>query len=380
MQFRIEKLIQGGAGLATDSQGKRVLIEGALPSELVEVSIVEEKPGFNRGQVDAILEASSDRVEPACPYWGICGGCDFQYASEESQGRLKQSIILDNLTRLGNVDISQVQIDETCCSPGWGYRNRVRFHVDIAKRSVGFLGRKSNTLISIGHCPILNDKLNNLLAQPEPVIAAARLLMFSNRTGKGGFVEVPAFAGDTEVSLLGKVVQHTVGGHTFFVSSDVFFQSNEKLVAPLGEYVKEHAIGDRVMDLYSGIGTFSMFLQAGGRHLVAVERQKQCLGLAKQHLKGIEFYTEAVENWAKGRMQAVDTVVVDPPRTGLDASLPALIASWNSKRIIYVSCNSVTLGRDLQRFALEGYTLKQVKVFDLYPQTFHHEVVAILDR
>ena len=87
-----------------------------------------------------------------------------------------------------------------------------------------------------------------------------------------------------------------------------------------------------------------------------------------------------MEEWAKGREAQVDTVVVDPPRIGLDESLVPLIASWKPMRIIYVSCNSVTLGRDLQRFASEGYTVGKVKVFDFYPQTFHHEVVAILDR
>ncbi|MGH0052081.1 MAG: class I SAM-dependent RNA methyltransferase, partial [Sphaerochaetaceae bacterium] len=168
--------------------------------------------------------------------------------------------------------------------------------------------------------------------------------------------------------------------HSFFVSASVFFQSNEQLLPSLVDFVASHAEGDSVMDLYSGVGTFSAFLQRQGRHVVAVERQKQCLALAKRHMPYGEFYSEPVEAWAKQNHATVDTVVVDPPRTGLDATLPSLIASWNCHRVIYVSCNSVTLGRDLQRFASEGYTLSQVKVFDLYPQTFHSEVVAILDR
>lgn len=177
-----------------------------------------------------------------------------------------------------------------------------------------------------------------------------------------------------------KEIDITVGEKRFFVTSEVFFQSNRYLTAALGEYVADKAIGTSVMDLYSGVGTFSAFLAQPGRRIVAVERQKQCLQLAKKHLGDCEFYTDAVEVWAKRQYPSVDTVVVDPPRTGLDQGVPSLIASWKPQRIVYVSCNSVTLARDLQRFASEGYTVTTVRVFDLYPQTFHHEVVVVLDR
>ncbi len=318
----------------------------------------------------------------------MCGGCDFQYAKDDKQGVLKEGIVLDNIKRLAGIDPASFTTEKLETGPAWGgYRNRVRFHVDIAERKVGFLARKSKSLVPIDHCPILCKKLNALLENPDRLFKAARSLMFSNRGGgRSGFIEVPAFSGDDEVSLLDEVVKTTVGDHIFFVTASVFFQSNKYLLPALTSYVASHAVGgDTVMDLYSGGvgGTFSAFLQQPLRRVIAVERQKQCLSLAKRHTPpDCEFYSEPVESWAKDqRGGSVDTVVVDPPRVGLDASLPSLIASWKSSRIIYVSCNSVTLGRDLQRFASEGYTLTQVKVFDLYPpQTFHSEVVAILDR
>ncbi len=380
MPYRIEKLVQGGEGLTTGEEGKRILVEGVLPGELVELTDFQEKAGYIRAKKARLLQASEERIAPSCPYWGVCGGCDFQYADAPFQAKLKESIVLDTITRLGGIDPDSYTVSQVVSSPGWGYRSRVRFHVDLAERKVGFLGRRSNTLVPIEHCPILNEKLNALLARPERLFASAREQMFKNRKGRGGFLEVPAFSGDEEISLLENVVSVTVLGHVFFVSASVFFQSNERLLPSLVEYVASHAQGSTVMDLYSGVGTFSAFLQREGRQVIAVERQKECLSLAKRHTPHCQFFSEPVERWAKVHTGQVDTVVVDPPRQGLDASLPSLIASWNAHRLIYVSCNSVTLGRDLQRFASEGYTLKQVKVFDLYPQTFHSEVVAILDR
>jgi 23S rRNA (uracil1939-C5)-methyltransferase len=204
--------------------------------------------------------------------------------------------------------------------------------------------------------------------------------MFANKGGKGRYIEVPVFASDDGLSVLDQEVMTTVGGKRFFLSSEVFFQSNRFLVSALAEYVASKALGSVVMDLYSGVGTFSAFLEQAGRKVIAVEKQKLCLSFAKRNVPFCSYYAEAVEIWAKGRKEQVDTVVVDPPRTGLDATVPSLIASWKVKRIIYVSCYSVTLARDLQRFAAEGYTATSVRVFHLYPQTFHQEVVVVLDR
>ncbi|MBZ4673977.1 MAG: (Uracil-5)-methyltransferase, partial [Spirochaeta sp.] len=332
MAYQIEKLIQGGAGLAASEEGKRILVMDVLPGEVVELGDFQEKSGYIRSTLQTILQASEERTTPPCPYWGVCGGCDFQYAKDEAQGILKEGIVLDNIKRLGGIDPASFRTERLETGPAWGYRNRVRFHVDIAARKVGFLGRKSKSLVPIDHCPILCEKLNALLENPDRLFKAARTLMFSNKGGRSGFIEVPAFCGDDDVSLLDEVVKTTVGGHTFFVAASVFFQSNQYLLPALTSYVASHAVGDTVMDLYSGVGTFSAFLQQQGRRVIAVERQRQCLSLAKRHTPDCEFYSEPVERWAKERKGSVDTVVVDPPRVGLDASLPSLIASWKSRR------------------------------------------------
>ncbi len=380
MQVTIEKLVQGGDGFARLESNKSLFVEGALPGEVVEFVINEEKKGYAKAQVTALLQASDDRVTPPCRYWGVCGGCDLQHLASEKQPLAKQKMVLENLERIGSIPASSFVLEETAFAKSWAYRSRVRFHVDMATREIGFLAKRSNDLVPITTCPILVDALNIELAQKDRILSAARAVMFSSKKRTKRYVEVNAFAGDKKVSFGDEVVTATVDGHRFSVTANVFFQSNLILLPSLVRYVSEHVQGCLVMDLYSGVGTFSSFLATENRLLIAVERQMECLALAKRNVPGLEVYSDRVELWAKKQRRQVDTVVVDPPRTGLEDGLPALIASWKAKRVIYVSCDSVTLGRDLQRFTVQGYTVSTVKVFDLYPQTFHQEVVVILDR
>lgn len=380
MQVTVEKLVQGGSGFTRLDTNKSLFVDGALPGEVVEVSIDEEKKGYAKAHVVTILQASGDRVTPACPYFGVCGGCDLQHLDSSVQPSIKCQMVLENLQRIGGIKREDFLLEETAFDRPWAYRSRVRFHVDVAKRQIGFLAKKSNDLVPIEQCPILVDSLNELLAKKDRILAGARALMFSTR-GKGTrYVEVNAFAGDKDVSLSDEVVTTVVDGHRFFVSANVFFQGNQFLLPAMASFVRSQVKGSTVMDLYSGVGTFSSFLADEGRLLIAVERQKECLALAKRNVPSLEVYSDDVQLWARKQKRPVDTVVVDPPRTGLEEGLPSLIASWKAQRVIYVSCDSVTLARDLQRFAQQGYTVRSVKVFDLYPQTFHQEVAVVMDR
>jgi 23S rRNA (uracil1939-C5)-methyltransferase len=133
------------------------------------------------------------------------------------------------------------------------------------------------------------------------------------------------------------------------------------------------------MDLYSGVGTFAAFLEGEGRSVIAVERDTRCLELAKKNLVDTEFFAQNAEHWVRTQKDCrVSTVVVDPPRTGLDVSVVRAIGTWRPQTVVYVSCDSVTLARDVKRFAQEGYALKTFQVFDLYPQTSHVESISVL--
>ncbi|MDY0303139.1 MAG: class I SAM-dependent RNA methyltransferase [Sphaerochaeta sp.] len=380
MRLRVERLVSQGLALALSSEGKQVLVSDALPGELVDVVIEREHASYLMARATKIIEPSSRRIIPPCPYWGVCGGCDFQYAEGAYQGELKEAIVADALERTGGVKADSYVIEKQATDTLWEYRSRARFFVDLHSKEVGFLGRLSNTLVPIEHCPVLVAPLNALLADPKRLFDAARREMFANRIAKNGLVEVPAFADVEQAVLLDEEITVAVGPKHFVLTPTVFFQSNLFLLPAMGEYVSSLVVGERVMDLYSGVGTFASFVEETGRSVVAVERQKQCLAFARRNAPNATFYTEAAETWAKRQKMGVDTVIVDPPRTGLDASLPSLMASWKPGRIIYVSCSEASLARDVKRLGHEGYTVRSLRLFDLYPQTFHIETIVSLQR
>ena len=377
MALKIEKLVNGAFGLA-HVDNRIALISGALPGEVVEVSELREEKGVLRGDALSVLEPSPLRREPICPYYGICGGCDFQIVGEEDSARLKEEIVKDNLIRLSKL----TELPEFD-SPEYGsildYRVRARFHVDLKSKKQGFLASRSNSIVEIKECPLLKKELSDLLKPgDERLFKAARSSMFENRMSRTGFAEVPAFKGDDEISLSDKAVAITVGGIRYYVSSRVFFQSNPALLSSLLDYVKANVVGEEIMDLYSGVGTFSAAFENNSKKVWAVEKQKECLILSKRNAPSASSFTSDVALWGKRMGRRVSTVIVDPPRTGLGEGVAKMIASWNAERIIYVSCDSVTLSRDLPLF--EAYKPERVKVFDFYPGTSHVETVVLLTR
>ncbi len=376
MQIKIDKVVQGGDGLGYLENKKAVFVAGALKDEVVEIKITKESRNHCKAKIVNIIEASKDRVEDTCPYYGICGGCDLQHMDIKEQVKTKEGILLEHLQRFGKLDLSDIKIEESVTGSDFGYRNRVRFHVDLNQRRVGFLQSGSKELIEIDHCPILCDKLNYELAKPQRILKAARTNMFENR-GRGKYIEVSAFAGDDEVTFGSETVSIKILSHTFILNANVFFQSNPYMMEQFIQYIISNVPSTKVMDLYSGVGTFSAFLPDG---TISVERQKECLELSKINAPNALFFTGEVEKWGKKRTDFVDTIVVDPPRTGLFENVPKMLNSFEAKRIIYVSCNPVTLARDLKLLTEFGFKVKSVKLFDFYPQTHHMESVVILDK
>jgi 23S rRNA (uracil1939-C5)-methyltransferase len=376
MQIKIDTLVQGGDGLGRLENNKAVFVPGALKDEVVEISIVKDSKSHSKAHLDNIVSASIHRVEPRCPFYGECGGCDLQHLEISEQVKSKQEILMDHLERFGKLDLSTIKIEEPSTDREFGYRNRVRFHVDLNKKRVGFLRAGSKELIEINHCPILVDALNYELANPVNILKAARDNMF-NRRGKGKYIEVSTFAGDERITYGKNKVNISINNHKYVVNANVFFQSNPKMLEKLLEYVISNVGEGSVMDLYSGVGTFSAFLKEG---TISVEKQSDCLTFSKINAPNSIPFTGEVENWGKRRRDSVDTIVVDPPRTGLFENVPHMLSSFNASKIIYVSCNPVTLSRDLSKFSEEGYVVKSVKLFDFYPQTHHMESVVILEK
>lgn len=378
MALKVEKLVSGARGLA-HINGKSVFISNVLPEEVVEIDILSEKRGFIEAEAVDILEPSPARVIPTCPYYGICGGCDFQIVKPDISAKLKEEIVIDNLKRVGKIeDIPKFEVPSFSSFPS--YRSRARVHVDLKTKKQGFLAKGSNSLVDISHCPALEYKLNELLSDKGGALFnKARMMMFENKVNRiSGYVEIPLFAGDSSVSTGRDVVDVTVLGRRYSVSANVFFQSNLKVLPDLFTFVKENVVGENIMDLYSGVGTFSAIFEGESKKIYAVERQRECLELSKKNAPSAISYTSDVYGWARKMQCDVDTVIVDPPRVGLEDGVPGLIMSWKPERILYISCNSVTASRDLPLF--EGYHIAKAKVFDFYPGSGHEESAFVLER
>lgn len=364
MIVRIRELVQKGQGLGRGEDNKVVFVSGALPGELVDVSVTSSKKDYLMGCAREILEPSEERVAAPCPYYGICGGCNLMHLAPEAQRRYKKKIFLDTLHKFKILDPDSVfQIQDTVSGDDLGYRTRVRF--DVKGNAAGFCRAQSKEFVQICHCPAIDPRIDALLQNGNALVMAS---------DKG---QCPVCISD-QGPLLGKA-KGTVSvlGRILPVTNGVFFQSNLGLLPSMIEYVVSQVKGENVMDLYSGIGTFSAFLEDEHK-VVAVERDPGCLALAHSHLKKTAFFTRSVEDFKFSG--GTDTVVVDPPRVGLDRKVPKQLAKLDPSRIVYVSCDSVTFARDAAAFKNEGYELVSSRIFDFYPQTSHMESVNVLER
>ena len=436
-------MIYGGDGLArlpADEQGrgKAVFVPFVLPDERIEATIIEQKPGFGRARLEALLELSPHRVKPGCPYFESCGGCHYQQASYEHQLEIKKDILHETLKRTAKQELSvEIQVHP---SPPWNYRNRSRLKVQAALEfEAGYFKMSSHELLAVEQCPISSPLINRGIAA----------LWESGRAGKvpAGVDEVEFFANADDTQLLVKVfakpeahraelrawaedfrtslpeiagvvafrerhseAQHndkkliTLGADhlmyqtaraTYRVSAGSFFQTNRFLTDELVKIVTAGQSGAVALDLYAGVGLFSTAL-CDMRHIFSVESSQTSTSDLSYNLpSSAEAVRATIEQYLSGSAitrragkgavfphPAVrpDLAVVDPPRSGLGGRVARSLVTLGAPRVIYVSCDPVTLARDLLVLLSGGYRIEQVHLVDLFPQTYHLESVVHLAR
>lgn len=366
------RLVENALSL-THEKELTYLISGALPSEDVEIEERSRKAGTVFASVLYLKKKSADRIDPVCPYYDICGGCDFLIVNEERSAFYKTEIVKDNLRHIA--DVEKFNMLSPIYGSFNGYRHRCRFHVDVRKKEIGFLRKNSSSLVPISSCIALSPKLNEELAKKDNILKAAHQIMLEKGVNpKTHLVEVPAISNSDQVSFSDSEID--VLGYK--VSANVFFQSNPALLPSMLSFVKENTAGNSVMDLYSGVGTFSRLFEGEDKKVFAVEREKRCLALSKKNAPSAMSITSDASLYLKKNQGHFDTVIVDPPRTGLDRTVIEALKAMRSNRIIYVSCSSVTASRDL-KILLDVYSLSSCRLFDFYPGTSHTETVYVLD-
>lgn len=378
-KITIEKIVAGGDGLGRLSDGRVIFVPDTIPHERVSVRVTVNKKDYAKGIVTDILEASPLRGEPKCPYYQSCGGCNLQHVQDEYQYIIKREMFKQTMQRMAGLEVDELFSDfEVIGGGSWEYRTRARFHADPARKSLGFLSKDSHHVVDISSCPILDPRLDQLL----------RIKKDSWLSGKGKLRSIPCSAIDSGVVIgegVGKVSLETehFGRLGYHIDGAVFFQSNLAMLTILIDTLFPSLHGKQAMDLFSGVGTFSQVLQQRFSSVTAVERDPRCLSLAQKNVDPeiVSFYTDAVEHWVKGKNPYdIDLVVVDPPRTGLPPGTADMILSWRPKKILYISCDPVTLGRDLKGILGRSYSLQDLYAFDFYPQSSHLEAAALITR
>jgi len=409
-----ECLARVEGGVVEGERGETVLVDGAIPGELVEVMVHGRRAGVWRARVVEVLEPSPDRVVPPCPYVPDCGGCDLQHIAYPRQLTLKRGVVLDAMRRQG------VRLPEDVPVHGmehpWRYRRRGEFHVvpglaGIADAGLGFNRARSWRPIAVDDCLIHHPTIAASLPALRTLVrrGGTRELSVLQLTVGGGGRDLlvsarpqtaldPAVVDELALEAGDAVAWHTAavsvewGGREFRVEPETFVQVNETQMEVLYERVLD-ALGDldgrRLVDAYAGIGTLGIALAAGGAEVLCIEESHNSarLGLLNARLNGVEervrYIARPVEQALAALASAgpVDAAVLDPPRAGCASAVTGWLALAGPASLVYVSCDPATLARDLHVLSSLGpYSVERLELVDMFPQTHHVECVATLAR
>lgn len=416
----VAELDHFGQGVAS-YQGKKLFIRNALPSEKVEIRITEEKKNYAYGETLRRLNDSPERIAPRCRHFGRCGGCQFQHVELRQQQEVKARA-LGRMMALGG---AVCQVDEIISGPAWGYRRRARLGLVYQPRSqrleMGFRQTNDKTLVELKECPVLAPELECLLqplkrclstlkavknlghvelvlADSGPLIVLRHLtpLDTDDRLLLQGFAQQHQVAfflapdGENLETLQGPEPRYSIEGLSLGFSPRDFIQVNDavnqQMVAKAINWLDVGA-KDRILDLFCGMGNFTLPLAKHAAEVVGVEGVAALVAKAQNNarvngLSNVTFFHENLEAditlqpWAQ---QGFDKILLDPARAGA-AGVLAHIVNLSPKKVVYVSCNHATLARDSETFLRAGYQIVSIAMLDMFPQTGHLESIVLFER
>ena len=382
LEVEVERILPGGMGLA-HAGGKTVFVSLAAPGDRVRVRIDRRQGDLLFASIVEILTPSPVRVEPPCPYFGRCGGCDFQQLTYEAQLAAKADIIRDCLHRIARLE----NIPEIVVTPSpnnWRYRMRATWQIDEELRAIGYYERGSRRVCDVVDCAVLQPELQETLER----VRGTEWHQFPR-----GLKHLDAVAGENGVSLSPPFAEFetnelslTVRGEVYRYNAEAFFQINPSLLGSLVEYAIDGVSGGTVLDLYCGVGLFTLPLARLFRKVIGVEANTTAVRFARRNLQlagltNAQVITATVTDWFRSdRVGPVDFVLLDPPRAGAESAVIKGILDVRPAQISYVSCDPATLARDLKKLVTGGYAIESIAGFDLFPQTHHVETVVRLTR
>jgi len=442
LEAYVTDLTVNGDGVAkTDNYP--VFIAGAVVGDFVRFKVTKTNKTYGFGKLLEIITPSKNRRTSPCPSFCDCGGCSLMHTNYDAQLKLKSDFVLSNLVRIGGCSPDEFTYEPIVGADNeFNYRNKAQFPVGISKGEVvsGFYSPKSHDIVPCKTCLIQDQRINKAIELGMAYIKSQKISVYDERTHKGIIRHIYVRCGKDELMLvfvtnskkplknidnlskklseLGKItivqnintkrtnvilgrenivfcgdgyIKMSVDDLVFKVSPHSFFQVNTEQMKKLYNKALEYASlskDDTVFDLYCGVGSISLYMARSAKSVTGVEIVPDAIDNAKEnaHLNGItnaEFYcgdcTEVVESLLSDGKKCT-VAVVDPPRKGCDEKLLSLLKTINPERIVYVSCNSATLARDVAILKDFGYTLKKVCAVDLFPQSTHVETVVMLSQ
>ena len=418
VEVTIERMLPGGMGLAHADE-RTVMVPLAAPGDRLRIKIERTKGNVDFASIQEVLEPSPVRVEPPCPYFGRCGGCDFQQLNYQAQLDAKVEMVRDCLRRIGGIE-NPPDFQVTPAPNQWRYRSRAQWQYDSIRKRLGYFEAGSRRVCDVAECAVLTPPLQETLQDLR-----RRMLDGSLPEDVRDF---RAIVGDEDVSLAPPLdsqavvdVTRSIYGEVYSLNAESFFQTNADLLPPLIEAALGEAGGETAIELYSGVGLFTLPLARRFTDLISVESNEAAERFARKNLANAglanaKIANEDVANWLEtldcanssqvgkgglppptpnlkelrgqatlpylrgtsGDLQRIDFLLLDPPRTGAESRVINAILRLRPKRICYVSCDPATLARDLKKLIAGGYTLDSLAAFDMFPQTHHVETVVHL--
>ncbi|MEN6349844.1 MAG: 23S rRNA (uracil(1939)-C(5))-methyltransferase RlmD [Syntrophomonas sp.] len=416
MRCKIEGITHNGEGVGR-VEGKAVFIPYAVPGELVDIEILEDKGRYARARLSSVLELSPGRREALCPNYYECGGCAYQHVDYSKQLELKRQVVSENLQRLGKIDIPVnpvIGMEEP-----WKYRNKVTWHVQKLGNEeavMGYYQQASRNLVPIDSCPLISDKMNTISSQLQNLLPLLdfgdqgeitlressfnhQCMLILNGLKNNPVKQIIGILSQLVDSIYlvkpGKYwhlagrerLQEKIRDITFYLSPLAFFQVNSvqtgkmiNIILNLNDFSNE-----MVLDAYCGIGSIALNIAPVAERVVGVESSRSAVKDAiynsqVNNLNNCEFIHGPCEKILPELKEQFDTVILDPPRSGCRREVVDSIIKISPRTIIYVSCNPSTLARDLSLFAQGGFKLIEVQPIDLFPQTYHVECVVLMSR
>ncbi len=428
-----------------ERRGKTVFVPYVLAGEVVEGTVVEERKGYMRADLVEVLTPSPARVAPPCPHFGVCGGCHYQHSDYTAQLEDKRQILQETILRGAKLALPYIEVhsgeaygfrNRTRMKIAWGTDSVPEFALGYYRhgshelepvrqcaissplinraiaalwelapeaasypslREVQFFANHDDSellvelLIHHATTPVLLAKFARLLRERMPEIAGVAVFASGALAGRGaeGDLEDGNMEASRRLSRAGAPhiegsasMIYNVGGHGYRVSAGSFFQTNRFLASKLVELVTVHRSGRAALDLFAGVGLFTLPMSRNFERITAVEIAQNsyddlAANAAVPHIQAVHCTTEDYLNAARGRW---DFAIVDPPRAGLGERAAKSLAGLSIPRIAYVSCDPSTLSRDLVTLLGAGFRVEEAHLVDLFPQTYHMETVLHLVR